>query len=211
LQISSSNFGGSAIALSGISWQTYKALMADVGEDRAWRIANKKGVLELRMPWQNNEVPKGMLESLIETIADELAIEVMKLGSLTLEREELARAIEPDSCFYIQNESLVRGKQINLEIDPPPGLAIESDNTRSSLNKYSIYASLRVPELWWYCKQELQIYHLVTGEYQQADRSLAFPFLPIAEVPQFIEQSKEIGQRSAVHLFRARIREMLIS
>lgn len=90
--------------------------MADVGEDRAWRIANKKGVLELRMPWQNNEVPKGMLESLIETIADELAIEVMKLGSLTLEREELARAIEPDSCFYIQNESLVRGKQINLEI-----------------------------------------------------------------------------------------------
>lgn len=185
--------------------------MADVGEDRAWRIANKKGVLELRMPWQNNEVPKGMLESLIETIADELAIEVMKLGSLTLEREELARAIEPDSCFYIQNESLVRGKQINLEIDPPPGLAIESDNTRSSLNKYSIYASLRVPELWWYCKQELQIYHLVTGEYQQADRSLAFPFLPIAEVPQFIEQSKEIGQRSAVHLFRARIREMLIS
>jgi hypothetical protein len=68
-----------------------------------------------------------------------------------------------------------------------------------------------VPELWWYCKQELQIYHLVTGEYQQADRSLAFPFLPIAEVPQFIEQSKEIGQRSAVHLFRARIREMLIS
>jgi Uma2 family endonuclease len=209
LQISSSNFGGSAIALSGISWQTYKALMADVGEERAWRIAYEKGVLEIRMPRQNHEVPKGLLESLIEAIADELAIEVMKLGSLTLEREELARAIEPDSCFYIQNEILVRGKEINLEIDPPPDLAIESDNTHSSLNKYSIYASLGGPELWRYCKQKLQIYHLVAGKYQQVDRSLAFPFLPIAEVPQFIERSKEIGQRSAVRLFRARIREII--
>jgi len=39
--------------------------------------------------------------------------------------------------------------------------------------------------------------------------SLAFPFLPIAEIPEFIEQSRAIGQRSAVRLFRTRIREIL--
>ncbi|KAM3108463.1 hypothetical protein [Phormidesmis sp. 146-33] len=43
----------------------------------------------------------------------------------------------------------------------------------------------------------------------QVDRSLAFPCLPTAEVLELIEQSKEVGQRSTVRLFRARIPEML--
>lgn len=41
------------------------------------------------------------------------------------------------------------------------------------------------------------------------DRSLAFPFLPIAEVADFIAQSREIGQRSAVRLLRQRTRQIL--
>jgi hypothetical protein len=45
----------------------------------------------------------------LEIEADETSVR------LTLEREDLARAIEPDTCFYIQNESLVRNKdEINL-------------------------------------------------------------------------------------------------
>lgn len=49
----------------------------------------------------------------------------------------------------------------------------------------------------------------VDGQYQLSDRSQAFPCLPVAEIPGFIEQSKEIGQRATVRLFRARIREVL--
>ena len=88
--------------------------MAEVGGDRAWRIAYDPGVLELSIPLEEHEEPKGLLESLIEAIADELGIEVRKLGSFTLEREDLARAVEPDSCFYIQNEAAVRGRKIDL-------------------------------------------------------------------------------------------------
>ena len=199
------------VVLKGVSWSTFKALMADIGDNRICRIAYDQGLLEIRMPLQEHEVPKGLLESFVEAIADELEIEVMKLGALTLEREDLTRAIEPDSCFYIQNESLVRGKTINLPDDPPPDLALESDYTSSSLNKFTIYASLGVPELWRYRRQTLQVYQLVEGKYELSDESLAFPFLPIAEIPSFIEQSKTIGQRAAVRLFRARIREILPS
>jgi hypothetical protein len=39
-----------AIILNGVKWQTFKALMADVGDGRAWRIAYDQGVLEIRMP-----------------------------------------------------------------------------------------------------------------------------------------------------------------
>jgi len=197
------------LVFNGVSWPTYKAVMADVGDGRAWRIAYDQGVLEIRMPLQKHEQPKVLLASFVEALADELDIEVMHLGSLLLEREDLNRAIEPDTCFYIQNESLVRDKEINLSVDPPPDLAIESDHTHSSMNKHDIYAALGVPELWRYHKQTLQIYLLVDSKYQISDRSLAFPCLPVAEVPEFIERSKEIGQRSTVRLFRERIRELL--
>ena len=200
------------VILKGVSWSTFKALLADVGDDRAWRIAYDGGVLEIRMPHLEHEVPKGLIESFIEATADELEIEVMKAGSLTLEREDLTRAVEPDTCFYIQNEASVRGKRdINLPEDLPPDLAIESDYTNSSVNKDSIYAALGVPELWRYRRESLQVYHLVDGKYEMCDRSLAFPFLPVAEIPGFIEQSRTVGQRAAVRLFRQRIKEILLS
>jgi len=151
-----------------------------------------------------------MLELFIGALADELEIEAMSLGALTLEREDLASAIEPDSCFYIQNESLVRDKdEINLPIDPPPDLVVESDYRSSYLNKFSIYADLGVPEIWRYRNQSLEVYQLVEGNYELRENSLAFPFLPIAEIPALIEPSKAIGQRAAVRLFRERVREVL--
>ncbi|MFP4101293.1 Uma2 family endonuclease [Coleofasciculus sp.] len=197
------------VTLKGVSWQTFKTLLAEIGEDRACRMAYDQGVLEIRMPLEDHEVPKGMLESFIEAIADELEIEVKKVGALSLKRDDLTRFIEPDTCFYIQNESRVRGRRINLEIDPPPDLAIESDYTSSSVDKQSIYAALGVPELWRYTRQTLQVYQLVEGEYEQREQSLTFPFLPITEIPGFIEQSNTQGQRTAVRLFRQRIRELL--
>ncbi len=197
------------ITLTGIKWLTFKAIMSDVGDGRAWRIAYAEGVLEIRMPLTEHEEPKGMIESFVEAFADALDIEVRKLGALTLEREDLTRAIEPDSCFYVQNESVVRGKSIDLQVDPPPDLVVESDYTSSSLNKFSIYAALGVPEIWRYRNQCLVVYQLVEGNYEERENSLAFPFLPIAEIPGLIEQSKSIGQRAAVRLFRERVREIL--
>ncbi len=199
----------SKVVLKGVSWQTFQALLTDVGDDRAWRIAYDNGVLEIRMPYQEHEQPIIMLAYFVNAIADELEIEVMHVGALLLEREELKSAIEPDTCFYIQNEALVRSRDIDLETDPPPDLAVESDYTNSSLNKFAIYAALGVPEIWRYRRQTLEAYQLVEGKYESVAQSVVFPFLPIAEIPEFIEQSKAIGQRAAVRLFRVKIRELL--
>lgn len=54
--------------------------------------------------------------------------------------------IEPDNCFYIQNEAAVIGKErLDLSVDPPPDLALEIDLT--SRTYPSIYEALKVPEL----------------------------------------------------------------
>lgn len=96
-----------------------------------------------------------------------------------------------------------------MQTDPPPDLVLESDYTSSSLNKFTIYAYLAVPELWRYRGKSLEVYQLIDGKYELRAQSLTFPFLPIADIPGFIEQSKIVGQRTAVHLFRIRIREIL--
>lgn len=197
------------ITLPGIQWQTLKSILSDVGDDRSWRIAYDRGFLEIRMPLTEHEEPIGMIEHFVGVIVDELEIEMRQLGALTLEREDLTRAIEPDTCFYIQNESAVRGKSIQLPADPPPDLVVESDYTSSSMNKFAIYASLGVPEIWRYRNHNLEVYQLVEGNYEAGENSLAFPFLPIPEIASLIEQSKTIGQRAAVRLFRERMRNTL--
>ncbi|NCJ05320.1 Uma2 family endonuclease [Synechococcales cyanobacterium C] len=196
----------SSLTLHGLSWSTFKRLIEEVGDHRTWRITYVPGALEVRMPLEEHEEPKRLLEDFVTTMVDELGIELRSLGSLTLERAELSRAVEPDSCFYIQNELRVRGRKIHLPEDPPPDLVIESDYTHSSLNRLGIYAMLGVPELWRYSQKTFQVYLLVEGQYQLSDQSLAFPCLPVASIPELIEQSKVIGQRATVRLFQDRIR-----
>jgi len=59
-------------------------LLTDVGDDRAWRIAYDNGLLEIRMPYQEQEVPIIILACFANAIADELEIEAMQLGALLL-------------------------------------------------------------------------------------------------------------------------------
>jgi Uma2 family endonuclease len=197
------------IELKDISWQTYKELMTQLGDDRVWRIAYDQGVLEIRMPLQEHEQPKIIISYLVTAWADELELEVMELGSWKLERDDLTRAVEPDTCFYIRNELRVRGISIRLPSDPPPDLVVESDHRHSSINKFSLYASLGIPELWRYNKQKLEVYQLIDHQYESVQESLVLPMFPISEVTNYIEQSYQIGQRSTVRLFRGRIREIL--
>jgi Uma2 family endonuclease len=89
--------------------------LTDVGDDRAWRIAYDKGVLEIRMPYQEQEVHIIILAYFVNAIADELEIEAMQVGALLLEKEELQRAIEPDTCFYTQHQALVISKVAESE------------------------------------------------------------------------------------------------
>ncbi len=197
-----------SITLKGIRWTTYQSILDDAGEDRQWRIAYDQGNLEIRMPKFEHEVPNRFLSSLIEAIADELEVEVLNAGSLRLDREDLAKAIEPDTCFYIQNESAVRNLySISLPENPPPDLAIESDYTNSSINKLSLYAALGVSELWRIQKNAIVVYILQNGKYALSETSFIFPLFPIAKFAFLLEQSQTQGQRAAVKAFRQMVRD----
>ena len=116
------------------------------------------------------------------------------LGSTTFRREDLERGFEPDSCFYIQNEEQVRGKdRIDLAVDPPPDLVIEIDIISPSFSKLPIYAQIGVPEVWRYDGTRAAIFLLEEGEYVEAGESVALPSLTSDVLTHFVEESTSLG------------------
>ncbi|QSJ19591.1 Uma2 family endonuclease [Nostoc sp. UHCC 0702] len=194
--------------LHNISWETFEALLRDTGEDRGSRFAYDCGTLEIMTPLFEHENPKIQIERFILVLAEELDIQIISAGSTTLKRKLAKRGIEPDACYYIQNELAIRGKEtLDLETDPPPDLAIEIDITNSSVNKFGIYSALDVPELWRYNGEDLKFYHLVEGQYLECEFSVAFPLVSVNEIKRFIQQSKNMGEIALLKSFRYWVRK----
>ncbi|MEH2175913.1 Uma2 family endonuclease [Nostoc sp.] len=203
-----STVGEQRTVLHNISWETFEALLRDTGEDRVSRFAYDCGVLEIMTPLFEHENPKSNFGNFIIALAEELGIEVRSAGSTTLKRKISKRGIEPDTCYYIQNELAIRGKQtLDLENDPPPDLAIEIDITSSSVNKLGIYSALGVTELWRYDGQNLKFYQLIEGQYVESEFSIAFPLVSVNEISKFIQQSKDMGEIALLKSFRAWVRD----
>ncbi|QIR40218.1 Uma2 family endonuclease [Tolypothrix sp. PCC 7910] len=198
------------VILRNISWQTYQFLVKDFEQQPAMRLTYDRGLLEIRMPLDPHETYRKLLGRLVEALSEELEIEIRSLGSRTCDREDLGRGLEPDQCYYIQNEQAVWDKeQIDLSKDPPPDLAIEVDITSSSINRLDIYTDLGVPEVWRYDGQNLIMYHLENQQYQNCSRSIAFPLLTSSEIERFLNLKKTTKENALIRLFREWVRENL--
>jgi Uma2 family endonuclease len=192
------------VVLYDLSWQQFENLLKDLGDHRSARIAYDNGTLEIMTPLPEHEFYKQAISIAIEDAAEVLERDYECLGSSTWKRELKMAGIEPDNCFYFQNEALIRGKLVfDLDRDPPPDLALEIDLTSKSVNRFGIYAHLGVPEIWCYDSGKLKIYLLEAEKYDEKEQSLVFPKLKIQEIPAVIESYRQEGRRA----FRRAIRE----
>jgi Uma2 family endonuclease len=207
------------VLLRNISWHTYQSLIRDFEAEPAIRLTYDRGTLEIRMPLDPHETYKKLLGRLIEAATEELDLEIRSLGSRTCDREDLARGLEPDQCYYIQNEALMRDvEQIDLAHFPPPDLAVEVDITSSSLDRLSIYADLGVPELWRYDGRSLTLYQLQNGQYLPCNHSIALPLLQASDITRFLdlrfpqnETQDPLGENSLVKQFRHWLRSQKVN
>lgn len=198
---------GQRLLLEEVSWDEFEAILEDLGERRAARIAYDLGLLEIMTPLPEHEFGKESISDFIKAILEERDIEFLPLVSTTFKNKVMFKAIEPDNCFYIQNEAAVRGKnRLDLTIDPPPDLALEIDIT--SRTHSTIYEALGVRELWRFENGRLQINLLQpNGKYAPVERSLIFPDLQLIEnLPNFVQMSKEIGRKKTMKAFRQWVR-----
>jgi Uma2 family endonuclease len=189
--------------LTGIRWQTYQDLLLDLAENPSKRLTYDQGLLEIMTPLPEHEASKRLLGRLVESTTEELGLEIYSLGSTTWRREDLQKGLEPDECYYITQEAQVRGKtSFDLYSDPAPDLAIEIDLTSSSLNRLGIYAALGVQEIWRYDGQDLKIYVLAEGEYQQQEQSTVLPILSRSDILLFLNKRSTLGENALIREFR---------
>ena len=198
------------IILQGVSWTTYQALIHDLESEPGKRLTYNQGTLEIMVPLPPHERYKSLMGRIVEVTTEETETEIASLGSTTWSREDLQKGLEADECFYIQNEQAVRGKgDIDLTVDPPPDLAIEVNNTSSSIHRLEIYRAMGVPEVWRFDGVALTIYQLFDEEYCPQEASAVLPLLHREDILRFLQASQTMGETTWVREFRKWVRERL--
>jgi hypothetical protein len=87
-------------------------------------------------------------------------------------------------------------------------LVIEIDISRSSLDRFPIFASIGVPEVWRYDGMRVAIFTLSGGAYQEHETSEAFPGVTSQVITQFIEESKTLQRTVWLRRVRAWARQL---
>lgn len=196
-------------ALNSIDWQSYRAI-SNALTGRHLRITYDRGRLELMTISRLHGTFCFLFAQIIAILTDEFSLPCGGCRDMTCDRESLERGIEPDECFYIENEAKVRGKDnLDMSVDPPPDLAVEIDISRDSRRRLSIYAALGVPEVWRFDGTSLTVYVRQTdGEYEAVAVSPHFPSVPPTEIEAILKRRQEMDDNALMRLFRARVREL---
>jgi Uma2 family endonuclease len=201
---------GQSLLLNGVPWRTYLRLLRALA-DRRLRITYDRGALEIMTLSPEHERFKQLLGYLILVLVEELGWNMASFGSMTFQGRKRRRGLEPDQCYWIQNEPLVRCKDtIALHRDPPPDLVVEIDISPSALDRMAIYAALRVPEVWCFDGQSLRVQLLQSDEkYRASQQSQAFPSLPLGAVLRFLQLRSTLSETEVLRQFRLWVRQRI--
>jgi Uma2 family endonuclease len=195
--------------LEDISWETYEMLLRDRGDRSSPRMTYDRGRLEFMSPSDEHEESKHLIGLLLVFWAIEKRVPQRGLGSMTIRKKHLLRGVEPDQCYYVRREPLVRGKRkLDLSVDPPPDLAIEIDVSRSSVEKLQVYAALGVSEVWLFDGDQLTVHELTEGGgFVPREDSPNLPGFPIAAVAEWLERAFDTDETTWAIRFQEWVRE----
>jgi Uma2 family endonuclease len=162
------------VVVYGVSWKTYRKLR-DEPENMHLRMTFDQGRLELMSPSKMHERVAYLLGRMVDLWTEVNDIALQGCRTMTFQRQDLARGLEPDNCFYIQNEPVVRQREeLDLTRDPPPDLVIEVDLTSPSRRRLPMYQALGVPEVWVWRADALTVHVLSpSGSYEAQSASAA--------------------------------------
>lgn len=197
---------GQQILMTDISWEMYEQILTAYENQSGSRINYSQGVLEIMVPLPEHEADKVIISDLIKILLEELDQDFWSLGSTTFRSKKMQRGLEADDCFYMESETAIRGKKrIDLDVDPPPDLALVIDITART--RFDIYQMLEVKELWRFDGTGLEINVLEAGKYVQVEESPHFLGFPLQEViPEYLERSKTEGRNKIMKAFRRWVR-----
>jgi Uma2 family endonuclease len=192
-----------SVVLYDVPWDTYERLLSAFGDKRLPHTYSN-GALEIMSPTQYHDWLKGFAGRLIEMAALTLDIPIKNIGSTTLRRQLKEKGLEPDECYYVENERRVRSKRkLDLKKDPPPDLAVEVEVSRKILDRLEAYSNLGVREIWRLDGKSVTFLKLTGGDYRSIKQSLAFPTISPDDIARFISLMEKKDENSIVRDFVA--------
>ncbi|MGQ4646769.1 Uma2 family endonuclease [Lyngbya aestuarii] len=200
---------GGEVILRHQTWLNYEKLLESRQDKAAIKIYFDAATQEIRImaPLPGHGKKSDTLSDLVKALLRYQGQDWDSFDPITLKRFDQA-GLEPDACFYIQNRQAILGKErIDLEIDPPPDLALEIDLTSST--EPEDYQAIAVPELWIYRRKVLYIYLFDGEQYQESFNSSTFPKIPVKQlIPNYVERAWEAGSSVALKEFEKKLREL---
>ena len=183
--------GEQRVVLRGLSWNAYLQILDSLPESRGARLTFDDGVLEITVPSELHEFSGRLIERFISTLVELMGLRMKTMGSTTMNYPHLKKGAEPDNAYYIQNQPLVKGRDVDFSQDPPPDLVVEVDITHTDIAKNRFYSSLGVLEFWRFDEKVWRVYQLQEGVYIEVEVSPTFPQVPKDRLYAFLEEAKE--------------------
>jgi Uma2 family endonuclease len=163
--------GEQRVLLCQVSWDAYLTILAALPQTRGARLTYDAGDLEITVSLEEHEFYRALIEYFIRGLVELMELPIKTMGSTTMNYPQLAKGAEPDNAYYIQNQPLVKGRNVDLAQDPPPDLVVEVDITHTDIAKNQFYASLGGPEFWRFDGRLWRIYVLQSGAYAEVEHS----------------------------------------
>ena len=198
--------GEQRVVIHGVTWEGYLQILDALPQSRSTRLIYDEGTLEFTMPTEDHDFSGRMIGRFIYILVRELGKKIKTMGSTTLNFPGLKKGAEPDEAFYIQNQPLVSGRNVDLEADPAPDLVVEVDITNTDIDKNRLYASMNVPEFWRFDGHILRIYQLQNQEYIEVEANPTFPAVPKEWLYDFLEKCRQ-DELAAEDNLRDRLRQ----
>lgn len=191
-----------AQVLFDVPWDVYRTLRAARRNHRL-RMTYHDGTLIFMSPEYVHDRHAEQISMVVREVVAAFGIAASGTRTTTFwraGREPLkGSGKEPDAGFYFgPNEARIRGKTtIDLNLDPPPDLAIEIDHKLDSIIALSTYAALLVPEVWRYTVKTDTLWFgrlNLNGDYETIPRSLSLPMLTPALVVAALAHGRDLDE-----------------
>lgn len=199
-EIQSPVIGEKRVILQGLTWDAYLQILNALPQPRGSRLTYDDGLLEITMSLEDHEFSGRLIERFILILVELYGLRIKTMGSTTMNYPDLKKGAEPDNAYYIQNQPLVKGRNVDFATDPPPDLVVEVDITHTDIQKNLFYASLGVPEFWRFNGRVWRIYQLQSGVYVEVNQSPTFPKIEKEQLYEFLKAAKVDEIEAAISL-----------
>src|SRR5205814_840014 len=154
------------VVTSGISWEEYLVFDKKLGDDRPDpRLFYLDGELEIVTTSNEHERIKKWIGDFLSDYFLQIGIDIMPRGQATMRILKEAGA-EPDESWCIGQEKKF------------PDLVLEIALTSGGVRKLEIYRRFKVPEVWFWRRNKLEIFALGnTDAYEPIRKSRLLPAL----------------------------------